>query len=35
MKHNELRTSDDVENPEVCLPAKMGTVPCDPPAKRA
>ncbi len=35
MKHNELRTSDDVEILEVCLPANMGTVPCDPPAKRA
>jgi mannose-6-phosphate isomerase-like protein (cupin superfamily) len=33
MKHNELRTSDDVEILEVCLPANMGTVPCDPPAK--
>ena len=31
MKHNELRTSDDVEILEVCLPANMGTVPCDPP----
>ena len=35
MKHNELRTSDDVEIIEVCLPANMGTVPCDPPAKGA
>ena len=35
MKHNELRTSDDVEVIEVCLPANMGTVPCDPPAKGA
>ncbi|HEY3790154.1 MAG TPA: cupin domain-containing protein [Urbifossiella sp.] len=33
MKHNEIRTSDDVEILEVCLPATMGTVPCDPPAK--
>jgi quercetin dioxygenase-like cupin family protein len=33
MKHNEIRTSDDVEILEVCLPANMGTVPCDPPAK--
>jgi uncharacterized cupin superfamily protein len=32
MKHNEIRTSDDVEILEVCLPANMGTVPCDPPA---
>jgi mannose-6-phosphate isomerase-like protein (cupin superfamily) len=35
MKHNELRTSDDVEILEVCLPANMGTVPCEPPAKHA
>jgi mannose-6-phosphate isomerase-like protein (cupin superfamily) len=34
MKHNELRTSDDVEIVEVCLPANMGTVPCDPPAAK-
>jgi uncharacterized cupin superfamily protein len=32
MKHNEIRTSDDVEILEVCLPADMGTVACDPPA---
>jgi mannose-6-phosphate isomerase-like protein (cupin superfamily) len=35
LKHNELRTSDDVEILEVCLPANMGTVPCEPPAKGA
>jgi mannose-6-phosphate isomerase-like protein (cupin superfamily) len=29
LKHNELRTSDDVEILEVCLPANMGTVPCE------
>jgi len=33
LPHNELRTSDDVEILEVCLPANMGTVPCDPPPK--
>jgi len=33
MKHNEIRTSDDVEVLEICLPANMGTVPCDPPEK--
>ena len=33
LKHNEIRTSDDVEILEVCLPANMGTVPCDPPTK--
>jgi uncharacterized RmlC-like cupin family protein len=35
MKHNEIRTSDDVEILEICLPADMGTVPCDPPANRS
>ncbi|HZU89480.1 MAG TPA: cupin domain-containing protein [Stellaceae bacterium] len=35
MPHNEIRTSDDVEILEVCLPADMGTVPCEPPAGRA
>jgi mannose-6-phosphate isomerase-like protein (cupin superfamily) len=35
MKHNELRTSDDLEILEVCLPANMGTVPCEPPARSA
>lgn len=35
LKHNEIRTSDDVEILEVCLPADMGTVPCEPPAKHA
>jgi uncharacterized RmlC-like cupin family protein len=35
MPHNEIRTSDDVEILEVCLPADMGTVPCEPPAARA
>lgn len=35
LKHNEIRTSDDVEILEVCLPANMGTVPCEPPAKGA
>jgi uncharacterized cupin superfamily protein len=34
MKHNELRTSDDVEIIEICLPANMGTVPCDRPAAK-
>ncbi len=35
LKHNELRTSDDIEILEICLPANMGTVPCDPPPKSA
>ena len=34
MKHNELRTSDDVEILEVSVPADMGTVPVDPPPRR-
>jgi len=33
LKHNEIRTSDDVEILEVCLPANMGTVPCEAPAQ--
>ena len=32
MKHNELQTSDDFQILEVSVPAKMDTVPCDPPA---
>jgi quercetin dioxygenase-like cupin family protein len=32
MRHNELRTSDDLELLEVSMPAAMGTVPCDRPA---
>jgi mannose-6-phosphate isomerase-like protein (cupin superfamily) len=35
MRHNEIRTSDDIEILEICLPANMGTVPCEPPAKGA
>jgi uncharacterized cupin superfamily protein len=35
LKHNEIRTSDDLEILEVCLPADMGTVPCEAPAKPA
>ena len=31
MRHNEIRTSDALEILEVCVPADMGTVPCDPP----
>jgi mannose-6-phosphate isomerase-like protein (cupin superfamily) len=31
MRHNEIRTSDDLEILEVCVPAAMGTVPCDRP----
>ena len=35
LKHNELRTSDDFEALEVSVPGELGTVPVDPPAKRA
>jgi quercetin dioxygenase-like cupin family protein len=35
MRHNEIRTSDDLEILEVSVPAEMGTVPCDPPPKSA
>jgi len=31
MRHNETATSDDLEILEICVPANMGTVPCDPP----
>src|SRR5947209_18099172 len=34
MKHNELRTSDDLEILEVSTPGEIGTVTCDPPAAR-
>ena len=34
MLHQEIRTSDDLEILEVCLPSDMGTVPVDPPAAR-
>lgn len=32
LRHNELAISPDLELLEVSLPAKMGTVACDPPA---
>ena len=35
MLHQETRTSDDLEILEVSVPAEMGTVAVDPPAKRA
>jgi hypothetical protein len=31
MRHNEIRTSGALEILEVCVPADMGTVACDPP----
>jgi mannose-6-phosphate isomerase-like protein (cupin superfamily) len=34
LRHQEIRTSDDLEILEVSVPAKMGTVPVDPPAGR-
>ncbi|MCH9673799.1 MAG: cupin domain-containing protein [Gammaproteobacteria bacterium] len=33
LRHNETATSNDLEVLEVSMPADMGTVPCDPPAK--
>ncbi|MCZ6603907.1 MAG: cupin domain-containing protein [Alphaproteobacteria bacterium] len=32
MRHNETATADELKILEVCTPADMGTVPCDPPA---
>jgi quercetin dioxygenase-like cupin family protein len=32
VRHNELRTSDDIAGLEITIPADMGTVPCDKPA---
>ena len=31
MKHNEIRTADEMEILEVSTPGQMGTRPCDPP----
>jgi len=31
LRHNEIATSDTLGILEVCVPADMGTVPCDPP----
>ena len=31
LKHNELRTSDDLDLLELSVPAEMGTVPCEKP----
>jgi uncharacterized RmlC-like cupin family protein len=35
LPHNEIRTSNDVEILEVCLPANMGTVSCERPSTGA
>jgi quercetin dioxygenase-like cupin family protein len=35
LRHNEIRTSNDVEILEICLPANMGTVPCEAPPNGA
>ena len=35
LRHNETATADELEILEVCTPAEMGTVPCDPPAGMA
>jgi hypothetical protein len=32
LRHNEIGTADELEILEVSVPAKFGTVPCDPPA---
>jgi len=32
LPHNEIRASDELEILEISVPAKMGTVVCDPPA---
>ena len=32
LRHNEIRTSEEMEILEVSLPGVMGTKPCDPPA---
>ncbi len=32
LRHNEIRTSQEMEILEVSLPGTMGTTPCDPPA---
>jgi len=34
LRHNETATADEIEILEVSVPAKFGTVPCDPPAGR-
>ncbi len=34
MRHNETATSEEMELLEISVPAKFGTVPCDPPAGR-
>ena len=33
-RHNETATSEEMDILEISVPAKMGTVPCDPPAGR-
>ncbi len=35
LRHNETATAEELEILEVCTPAEMGTVPCDPPAGMA
>jgi quercetin dioxygenase-like cupin family protein len=34
MRHNETGTADELELLEISVPAKMDTVPCDPPEGR-
>ena len=33
LRHNEIRTSNDIELLEISTPAEMETVPCEPPAE--
>lgn len=33
MKHNEIGTAEKLEVLEICVPAEMDTVVCDPPTK--
>ena len=35
LRHNEIRTSDALEILEVCVPADMGTIACEAPARPA
>jgi quercetin dioxygenase-like cupin family protein len=35
LRHNETATANEMELLEISVPAKFGTVPCDPPAGRS
>jgi quercetin dioxygenase-like cupin family protein len=34
LRHNEIRTSEEMEILEVSIPGTLGTTPCDPPSNR-